>query len=73
MQGAKKWYLSKTIWGSVAMLVGLSLRGAGYEVSDVDLNNVVDLGLSISSSMLELGGALVAIYGRAKATHVIQK
>jgi len=73
MSGSKKWYLSKTIWGSVAMIIGLSLRWAGYEVSEVDLNNIVDLSLSIASSSLELGGALVAIYGRAKATHVIKK
>jgi len=73
MQGAKKWYLSKTIWGSVAVLVGISLRGAGYDVSEADLNNVVDMSLSVASSVLELGGAIFAIYGRAKATHVVHK
>lgn len=73
MTGSKKWYLSKTIWGSVAMLIGLSLRWAGYEVNEIDLNNIVDLGLSVASSVLELGGALMALYGRVKATHVVKK
>lgn len=72
MNGSTKWYLSRSIWGSVAVLLGASLRLAGFEVSDAELQSTVDAVLGLASLTLEVGGTVVALYGRIKATKVIK-
>lgn len=72
MDNAKKWYLSKTIWGGLSMAVGVALRYAGYEISNEDLNSAVDGILAALSGVLEVVGLIMTIYGRVKATTKIK-
>ncbi len=63
----KRWYHSRTIWGSI-LAVGASL--AGTMGVTIDNSTQVDL----ADSMLQFVGAIgamVAIYGRLSATEVI--
>ena len=63
----KSWYLSKTIWGSL-ISVAAALGGAlGIAVDAGTQQALTDAALQIVGAV----GALAAIYGRLKATHVI--
>jgi hypothetical protein len=72
MRGSQKWFLSKSIWGSIVALLGVGLRVAGYEVSDIELQSIVDSVISVIGQVLEIGGVIMAIYGRVTATKVIR-
>lgn len=72
MIGSQKWFLSKSIWGSVVALVGVGFRLAGYEVSDMELQSIVDSIISVIGQVLEIGGVIIALYGRVTATKVIK-
>lgn len=67
MDYAKQWYLSKTIWGSIAVIAGLALGSLGVDASD-QLGTLPDTIIKAISAVMELAGALLAIYGRVKAT-----
>jgi hypothetical protein len=63
----KPWFESKTIWGSLiavaaalASALGISIDGA----TQAELTNII-------VQFAAAGGALMAIYGRLSATHII--
>lgn len=69
---------SKTIWGSLIVLASWGLAAAGYAVSESDQKTLVDIVTGVASSdtgiaaiamaLANAAGALLAIYGRVKAT-----
>lgn len=63
----KRWYHSRTIWGSI-LAVGASLAG----IMGITIDNSVQ-GDLVDSIMQFLGAidAMIAIYGRLSATEVI--
>jgi len=73
MTGAKKWIFSKSVIGSVSVLIGILLRVNGYNMAEADINNLTEIMLSVVSAVMEIGGALLALYGRVKATKVLTK
>ena len=63
----KPWYLSKTIWGSL-ISVGAALAATfGIAVDAQSQAAIADAAVQIVGA----AGALVAIYGRLSATHII--
>lgn len=63
----KAWYLSTTIWGSLVAVASALAATAGITIDP-------DSQVAIADAVLQLiaaGGALVAIYGRLSATHMI--
>lgn len=67
MDGTKRWWTSKTIWGSVITVAGLALGIFGIELDPATQALVVDqLTLTIVGAV-ELVGIVVTIVGRAAA------
>ena len=63
----KKWYMSKTIWGSLLAVAAALGATAGITI---DAAAQVELSEAIVSFVGAIG-ALVAIYGRLTATQII--
>jgi hypothetical protein len=59
----KKWYKSKTIIGSIIVLIGAAAGGAGYAFTPEDQQAA----LNLLTSIIEGIGGLIAIYGRIVA------
>ncbi len=67
-QEHKKWYYSKTIWGSL-IAVGAALLGAFGHPIDQDTQ------LALTDAVLQIvavGGSLFAIFGRLDASAMIE-
>lgn len=72
MEGIKKWFASSGIWGGIFAVIGSVLTMAGVGAADVadattQANNIVTNVINIGTAV----GALVAIYGRWKASKKI--
>lgn len=67
MNGTKPVYLSKTIWGAVAAIVGGGVTIGNFVLTGADVMQVHELLTGIASSV----GGLVAVWGRVKAKHRI--
>ena len=63
----KKWYMSKTIWGSLLAVAAALGATAGVTI---DTAEQVELSEAIVSFFGAVG-ALIAIYGRLTATQII--
>lgn len=63
MNGTKSIFLSKTIWGGIAAVVGGGVTIGKVVLTGADVMQVHELLTGIVSSV----GGLVAIYGRIKA------
>jgi len=63
----KSWYLSKTIWGAILMIIGLVLNQLGYTLTAEDQATLVDVVVALASGV----GAILTIYGRIKASKQI--
>lgn len=69
MFATKNFLKSKTIWGAVAAILGQFI-GLGAD----DVSNVTNYGVQAVdaiSTLITIGGALFAIYGRVHATKEI--
>ena len=60
----KPWYQSKTIWGGVIAAVAAGLGLAGLELGADDQQRLVEIAVSIAGMV----GAVLAIYGRMRAS-----
>lgn len=58
MTDIKSIFLSKTIWGSVMVLVSTAATLAGYDIGDTD---------ALVNNILAMVGAALAFYGRVVA------
>jgi len=65
----KKWYQSKTIIGSVVAVLGMILSAFGYGLNPDEQAQLSAIVVSVGGSV----GGVLAIYGRVKATHKLEK
>lgn len=69
METSKKWYLSKSVWGSIIMIVALIAQNFGLEIDQADQSAIVDYIYEIIMAC----GALLALFGRLKAKDKLEK
>lgn len=69
MESQIPWYLSKTIWASLVILITSLLGPFGINIGGDTQNEIVD---NIMALVIVIS-ALVAIYGRVSATKIIIK
>lgn len=68
MNQTKQWYTSKTIWGVIISAGGKIVGMAtGYEMSEDDTSQLVDLIIPMASFGVSFVGDILAWYGRVKA------
>lgn len=72
MTGSTKWYLSKTIWGAIILLVSMILGFFGYTITAEEQATFTDALLSSLNAVGDLIGLILVIYGRLTATKVIK-
>lgn len=64
----KQWYLSKTIWGAVIMLMATVLKAAGLvDLTATEQGQLVDQLYSVAFAGSELVGFALVIWGRLAA------
>ena len=69
MMNGKKWYQSKTIWGSIFAVLSVALGYFGFSFGAEDQAQAVEAVVAVVGG---LGGAF-AVYGRVKASKKIEK
>lgn len=67
MVDEKSWYESKTIWGSLIAVAAALASAMGISIDGTTQAELADIIVQFAGA----AGALVAIYGRLSATHVI--
>lgn len=67
MVDEKPWYLSKTIWGSLISVAAAFTGMIGMSLDPATQGEIADALVQIVGA----AGALLAIYGRLRATDVI--
>lgn len=67
MSDGKPWYLSKTVWGALVAILASMLQLSGFQLDLADQGQLTDGLVALAGSL----GALVALYGRLVASHVI--
>jgi hypothetical protein len=76
MEDVKPWYASKGIWGSIIVIAAMGLKVAGIEISPDDQATAVDMvvkGASSVADLVALGGGVIALWGRLRASTKIGK
>lgn len=68
MLDQKKWYMSKTVWGVVVMLLSSTLATVGIQIDAAAQGEVVDLIMQ----GITVAGAALAVYGRITAKAEIE-
>ncbi len=63
----KPWYESKTIWGSLIAVAAALTSALGVSIDGQTQGELAEIIVQFAAA----GGALLAIYGRLSATHVI--
>ena len=73
MTETKRWWASKTIWGSIIAVVSLFVGAVwGTDVDPATQERVVNLVVAIGAGCVELVGIGVAIVGRITADKRIE-
>lgn len=62
MSNKKKWWESKGIWGSVAVVIGTVATMLGYDIGSTE---------GWANLLMQLIGGVLAFYGRIKAVKKI--
>lgn len=68
MTDQKKWWMSKTVWGVIVMLISSALATTGIPLTPEIQGTIVEL---IMQGITVAGGAL-AVYGRVTAKAEIE-
>lgn len=69
----KNWYLSKTIWGAMIMLIATILKGAGVlELSPAEQDQLTNQVYNLAFAGSELVGFVLVIVGRIQAKKQIK-
>ena len=68
MLDQKKWWMSKTVWGVIVMLLSSALTSTGIPLTPEIQGTIVEL---IMQGITVAGGAL-AVYGRVTAKTAIK-
>ena len=70
----KPWYLSKTIWGAIVMLLATVLRGMGVlDLSQEEQDKTVEMIYNSTFAVSELIGFVLVLWGRVTAKTTIGK
>lgn len=65
---SKPWWQSKTVWGVIAMALAFVAKIVfKVDVPDGSEESLTDLGIQAATSVVALLGAVLALFGRAKA------
>lgn len=64
MESSKSFLTSRTVWSSILVVVALALKFLGYELTQPDSQQLVDL---ITNIMTLIGGVMAIIW-RIRAT-----
>lgn len=67
MTETKPWYASRTIWGALIAVAASLGASFGLTLSEQDQSSLADAALQITGAI----GALIALYGRVRASHRI--
>ena len=68
LKDSKRWYNSRTIWGSIIAVVAALLSALGHPIDDNSQLVLTDAILQI----VAVGGSLFAIFGRLSASAIIE-
>jgi len=69
----KQWYLSKTIWGAMIMLLSVVLKSMGViELSQAEQDSLVTMLYNVAYSISEMVGFVLVIWGRVTAKKEIK-
>lgn len=68
MNGDKKWYESKGVWGGLVTLVAAGAAIAGYTINDADVEQLTNLATALGAAI----GGVLAIWGRVAASKPIK-
>ena len=60
-------FKSKTIWGAILVVVGLLGKLIGVDVPKAELVGVIDTLGNNWETLIQIGGSVLAVYGRFKA------
>lgn len=63
MTEQKQWFMSKTVWGVLVMLLSTILGSTGLPLSAEVQSDIVDLVMQA----ITIGGGALAVYGRVTA------
>lgn len=63
---------SKTVWGALAMLIAFTLQQFNVASSASEIEVVIGQAVDGIQILLGVGGFVMTIYGRYKATHPIK-
>lgn len=67
MEDTKKWYASKSIWGSILLIAALIAQAFGYSLGEADQAQLVDIFSGVAGSV----GGVMAVVGRIIASKAI--
>lgn len=72
IMGTKRWYFSKGIWGAVVSALSTALLLFGIvDITPAEQTTITDTIINIAILAGQLGGAIMAIYGRIVASKMI--
>ncbi len=74
MDQTKSWYASTTIWGGAVAAVAGVAGIFGYSITPADqaaLSDSIGQVVTLVTSVSALGGGLLAIWGRVRASKVV--
>ena len=63
MTDQKQWWMSKTVWGVIVMLISSALASTGIPLTPELQGTIVDLIMQA----ITVGGGALAVYGRVTA------
>lgn len=63
MLDQKKWFMSKTVWGVIVMLISSALASTGIPLTPELQGTIVELIMQA----ITVGGGALAVYGRVTA------
>ena len=63
MLNQKKWWMSKTVWGVIVMLISSALASTGIPLTPELQGTIVELIMQA----ITVGGGALAVYGRVTA------
>jgi len=71
---SKSWYLSKTIWGAIVMLLATVLRGMGVlDLTPEEQDKATEMVYNSAFAVSELVGFALVLWGRITAKTTIGK
>jgi len=71
---SKKWYLSKTIWGAIVLLVGVIYNAVtGQMISQEEADQAIQLIITVIQGVIDFAGIALVVYGRITAKTAIAK